>query len=126
MKKAISIDGAPAPIGPYSQAILMDKTLYVSGQIPLNPFTGLTVNDTIEEATTQVLENIQNLLLASGFEKSDIVKCSIFMKDMNEFAQMNAIYGSFFDAIPPARETVQVAKLPMDVRIEISCIAIKN
>jgi 2-iminobutanoate/2-iminopropanoate deaminase len=84
------------------------------------------VNDTIEEATTQVLENIQNLLLASGFEKSDIVKCSIFMKDMNEFAQMNAIYGSFFDAIPPARETVQVAKLPMDVRIEISCIAIKN
>jgi 2-iminobutanoate/2-iminopropanoate deaminase len=126
MKKAISIDGAPAPIGPYSQAILMDKTLYVSGQIPLNPFTGLMVNDTIEEATTQVLENIQNLLLASGFEKSDIVKCSIFMKDMNEFAQMNAIYGSFFDAIPPARETVQVAKLPMDVRIEISCIAIKN
>jgi 2-iminobutanoate/2-iminopropanoate deaminase len=126
MKKAISIDGAPAPIGPYSQAILVDNTLYVSGQIPLNPFTGNLVNDSIEEATSQVLENIQNLLSASGFEKNDIVKCSIFLKDMNEFAQMNAIYGSFFDTIPPARETVQVAKLPLDVRIEISCIAVKS
>lgn len=125
MKKAISIDGAPAPIGPYSQAILVDNTLYVSGQIPLNPFTGNLVNDSIEEATSQVLENIQNLLSASGFEKNDIVKCSIFLKDMNEFAQMNAIYGAFFDTIPPARETVQVAKLPLDVRIEISCIAVK-
>ncbi len=125
MKKAISIDGAPAPIGPYSQAILVDRTLYVSGQIPLNPFTGNLVNDSIEEATSQVLENINNLLSASGFEKNDIVKCSIFLKDMNEFAQMNAIYAAFFDTIPPARETVQVAKLPLDVRIEISCIAVK-
>jgi 2-iminobutanoate/2-iminopropanoate deaminase len=125
MKKAISIDGAPAPIGPYSQAVLVENTLYVSGQIPLNPFTGNLVNDSIEEATSQVLENIQNLLSASGFEKNDIVKCSIFLKDMNEFAQMNAIYGDFFGTIPPARETVQVAKLPLDVRIEISCIAVK-
>ncbi len=126
MKKAISIEGAPAPIGPYSQAILANNSLYISGQIPLNPFTEKLMNGSIEEATTQVLENIQNLLTASGFEKKDVVKCSIFLKDMNDFAKMNAIYASFFDSIPPARETVQVAKLPLDVCIEISCIAIKG
>jgi 2-iminobutanoate/2-iminopropanoate deaminase len=125
MKKAISIEGAPAPIGPYSQAVLVDNTLYVSGQIPLNPFSGNLVNDSIEEATTQVLENIQSILIAAGFEKNDIVKCSIFLKDMDEFAEMNAIYGAFFDMVPPARETVQVVKLPLDVRIEISCVAVK-
>jgi 2-iminobutanoate/2-iminopropanoate deaminase len=126
MKKAISIEGAPAPIGPYSQAILIDKTLFISGQIPLNPFTGELINHSIEEATNQVLQNIENLIKAAGFEKNDIVKCSIFLKDMNDFAQMNTIYASFFDEIPPARETVQVARLPLDVCIEISCIAIKS
>jgi 2-iminobutanoate/2-iminopropanoate deaminase len=126
MKKAIRIEGAPAPIGPYSQAILIENTLYVSGQIPLNPFTGELVNHSIEEATKQVLQNIENLIKAAGLTKSDIVKCSIFLKDMNDFAQMNTIYADFFDETPPARETVQVAKLPMDVCIEISCIAIKS
>jgi 2-iminobutanoate/2-iminopropanoate deaminase len=126
MKKAIRIEGAPAPIGPYSQAILIENTLYVSGQIPLNPFTGELVNHSIEEATKQVLQNIDNLIKVAGLTKNDIVKCSIFLKDMNDFAQMNSIYADFFDETPPARETVQVAKLPMDVCIEISCIAIKS
>ncbi len=125
MKKAITIEGAPAPIGPYSQAILIDKTLYVSGQIPLNPFTGELTIDSIENATHQVIKNILSLVEAAGMEKHHIVKCSIFLKDMNDFPKMNAIYGSYFQETPPARETVQVAKLPMDVPIEISCIAIQ-
>lgn len=126
MKKAIQIQGAPAPIGPYSQAILVKHTLYVSGQIPLNPFSGELVVDTIENATTQVLQNIKAILNEAGMEESDIVKCSIFLKSMDDFAAMNLIYSGFFTETPPARETVQVAKLPLDVPIEISCIAIKS
>jgi 2-iminobutanoate/2-iminopropanoate deaminase len=126
MRKAIQIKGAPAPIGPYSQAMLVDNTLYVSGQIPLNPFSGELVVSSIEEATKQVLQNIQALLDEADMELSDIVKCSIFLKSMDDFAAMNTVYGSFFKEIPPARETVQVAKLPLDVPIEISCIAIKS
>lgn len=126
MRKAIQIKGAPAPIGPYSQAILVDNTLYVSGQIPLDPFSGELVVSSIEEATKQVLKNIQALLDEAEMELSDIVKCSIFLRSMDDFAAMNTVYGSFFKEIPPARETVQVAKLPLDVPIEISCIAIKS
>ncbi len=126
MRKAIQIKGAPAPIGPYSQAILVDNTLYVSGQIPLDPFSGDLVVSSIEEATKQVLKNIQALLDEAEMELSDIVKCSIFLKSMDDFAAMNTVYGSYFKEIPPARETVQVAKLPLDVPIEISCIAIKS
>lgn len=126
MKKAIQIPGAPAPLGPYSQAILQGNTLYVSGQIPLNPFSGELVINTIQEATKQVMQNISALLTEAGMTLSDVVKCSIFLKDMNDFAEMNVVYGGYFTSIPPARETVQVAKLPLDVTIEISCIAIKN
>jgi 2-iminobutanoate/2-iminopropanoate deaminase len=126
MKKSIQISGAPAPIGPYSQAILVDQTLYISGQIPLNPFTGDLVLESIEASTHQVLKNITALLKEAGMTLDDIVKCSIFLKDMNDFAAMNAVYGSYFGTIPPARETVQVAKLPLDVNVEISCIAIKQ
>jgi 2-iminobutanoate/2-iminopropanoate deaminase len=125
MKKAIQIPGAPAPIGPYSQAILAKDTLYVSGQLPLNPFTGVMATDSIENATSQVLENIKALVTEAGMQMSDIVKCSIFMKSMDDFASMNLVYSGFFTGTPPARETVQVAKLPLDVLIEISCIAIK-
>jgi 2-iminobutanoate/2-iminopropanoate deaminase len=125
MKKVISIPGAPAPIGPYSQAILKNDTLYVSGQIPLNPFSGELVIDTIQNATHQVMKNILALLEEAGLTIENVVKCSIFLKDLNDFAEMNAIYGSYFNDVPPARETVQVAKLPLDVPIEISCIAIK-
>jgi 2-iminobutanoate/2-iminopropanoate deaminase len=126
MRKAIQIKGAPAPIGPYSQAILVNDTLYISGQIPLNPFTGELIVDSIENSTKQVLQNIKALLLEAGMEEEDIVKCSIFLKSMDDFAAMNAIYADFFSSTPPARETVQVAKLPLDVPIEISCIAVRN
>ena len=125
MKKVISIPGAPAPIGPYSQAILKNDTLYVSGQIPLNPFSGDLVTDTIQNSTHQVMKNIIALLNEAGMTIDNVVKCSIFLKDLNDFAEMNAVYGSYFNDVPPARETVQVAKLPLDVPIEISCIAIK-
>ena len=126
MKKAIQIQGAPAPIGPYSQAILHGNTLYVSGQIPLNPFTGDLVVNSIQDATHQVMKNITALLEEAGLNRENIVKCSIFLKSMDDFAEMNAVYGSYFTAVPPARETVQVSKLPLDVPIEISCIAIKD
>jgi 2-iminobutanoate/2-iminopropanoate deaminase len=124
MKKIIQIPGAPAPIGPYSQAILKNDTLYVSGQIPLDPKTGSLVIDTIENATSQVLNNIGSLLTEAGMDFSNVVKCSIFLKDLNDFVAVNGVYASFFTNEPPARETVQVSKLPMDVPIEISCIAI--
>ncbi len=125
MKKAVQISGAPAPIGPYSQAILANNTLYVSGQIPLNPVDGTLVVDTIQNATHQVLKNIFALLAEEGMNEDNVVKCSIFLKDLNDFSVVNEIYGSYFKNIPPARETVQVAKLPLDVPIEISCIAVK-
>ena len=125
MKKAIHIQGAPAPIGPYSQAILVDSTLFVSGQIPIDPFSGQLVTATIEDATKQVMENIIALLNAAEMGIDQVVKCSIFLKSMDDFAAVNAVYAGFFTATPPARETVQVAKLPLDVPIEISCIAMR-
>jgi 2-iminobutanoate/2-iminopropanoate deaminase len=125
MKKAIQIPGAPAPIGPYSQAIVNGNTMYVSGQLPLNPFTGELEVDSIEKATHQILKNIELLLKENDMNLSHIVKCSIFMTDLGQFVEMNAVYGSYFTEVPPARETVQVVKLPMNANIEISCIAIK-
>lgn len=125
MKKIIQIPGAPAPIGPYSQAVLVNDTLYVSGQIPLNPTTGDLVNSSISASCKQVLENIGQLLKEAEMDYSNIVKCSIFLKDLNDFSQVNEVYGSYFTSNPPARETVQVSKLPLDVSIEISCIAVK-
>ncbi len=125
MKKIIQIPGAPAPIGPYSQAVLVNDTLFVSGQIPLNPNTGKLVNDSIENSCKQVLENIGKLLNEAGMNYSDVVKCSIFLKDLNDFVAVNTIYATYFNQNPPARETVQVSKLPMDVSVEISCIAVK-
>jgi 2-iminobutanoate/2-iminopropanoate deaminase len=125
MKKVISIPGAPAPIGPYSQAILKNETLFVSGQIPLNPYSGELVVDSIQNATHQVMKNILSLLDEAEMTIDHVVKCSIFLKDLGDFAEMNGVYGSYFNDLPPARETVQVAKLPLDVPIEISCIAIK-
>ena len=124
MKKVIQIPGAPNPIGPYSQAILVKDTLYVSGQIPLNPKTGDLVDNSIEESTHQVMKNIVALITEAGMTTDNIVKCSIFLKDMNSFSKVNQIYAEYFRSLPPARETVQVSKLPMDVTIEISCIAV--
>ncbi len=125
MKKIIQIPGAPAPIGPYSQAILKNDTLYVSGQIPVNPESGELMVQDIETATAQVLNNIGALLAEAQMDFSNVVKCSIFLKDLNDFAAVNAIYASFFKNEPPARETVQVSRLPLDVPVEISCIAVQ-
>jgi 2-iminobutanoate/2-iminopropanoate deaminase len=125
VKIPIQIPNAPAPVGPYSQAILIDRQLYVSGQIPLNPLTGQLEIATIEQATTCVLQNIEALLKEAGFSKDDVVKVSIFMKNLEEFQAMNSIYANFFSGVAPARETVQVSRLPLDVNIEISCIAYK-
>ena len=125
-KKAIQIADAPAPVGSYSQGILQDNMLFVSGQIPLNPKTGNLEMASIEQATHRVMLNIQALLESANMQMKDIVKCSIFLKDMADFSVVNEIYSSYFEGIYPARETVQVAKLPLDVSIEISCIAVKN
>jgi 2-iminobutanoate/2-iminopropanoate deaminase len=125
MKKIITIPGAPAPIGPYNQAVLQGNTLFVSGQIPLNPVSGELEVNSIEAATHRVMKNIQALVETAGMEMSDIIKTSIFLKSMDDFAQVNAVYASYFSGSYPARETVQVSKLPLDVPVEISCIAIK-
>jgi len=124
-KKPIQIPNAPAPVGPYSQAILKNDTLFISGQIPLNPSTGLLEMDTIEVATARVLDNIGALLQEAGFTYNDVVMVSIFLKDLQEFQAMNQIYARYFQGIAPARQTVQVSRLPLDVTIEISCIAQK-
>lgn len=125
MKKVITIPNAPAPIGPYSQAIEKNGTLFVSGQIPLNPKTGELQLETIQQAARQVMENIQSLVVEAGFEMTDVVKCSIFLKSMDDFAEVNEVYASYFKTEPPARETVEVSKLPLDVPVEISCIAMR-
>ena len=125
MKKQIYISGAPAPVGPYSQAIFIGDTLYVSGQIPLIPGTGQLVTSNMEDATHQVMKNIRALVEEAGLKMENIVKCSIFLKNMDDFGAMNNVYASYFEGIPPARETVQVVKLPLDVSVEISCIAVK-
>jgi 2-iminobutanoate/2-iminopropanoate deaminase len=125
MKQAFKIPGAPAPIGPYSPAILKNDTLYVSGQIPTNPETGELTLSSIEAATKQIMDNIGLLLGEAGLNYSNIVKCTIFLTDLEDFAKVNGVYGSYFESLPPARETVQVSRLPLNVPIEISCIAIK-
>jgi 2-iminobutanoate/2-iminopropanoate deaminase len=126
MREIFSIPGAPKPIGPYSQAVKVNGTLYVSGQIPLNPQTGDLVLDSIENATHRVMQNIQALVEEAGMQMKDVVKMSIFIKDMGQFSQINSVYAQYFTGDFPARETVQVADLPMGVPIEISCIAIQN
>jgi len=125
-KQIILTDKAPAPIGPYSQAVKAGNTLYVSGQIPLNPETGLIENDSIESETHRVMKNIEALLTVAGYTFHDVVKSSIFIMDMNQFGSINEVYGSYFTSNPPARETVQVACLPKNVNVEISVIAVKG
>ena len=126
MKKIIYTENAPAPIGPYNQAILVGNTLYTSGQIALNPLTMELVLDDIEIETKQVMENMKAVLAAADMTFENVIKTSIFIINMNDFTRINSIYGSYFDeATAPARETVQVACLPKNVNIEISMIAIK-
>jgi len=126
MKKIIITSDAPAPIGPYNQAVLVGNTLYTSGQIALNPTTMELVLDDIETETKQVMENMKAVLAAAEMTFENVVKTTIFIMDMNDFAKINGVYGSYFDeATAPARETVQVAGLPKGVNVEISMIAVK-
>jgi 2-iminobutanoate/2-iminopropanoate deaminase len=126
MKKIIFTDKAPAPIGPYNQAVLVGNTLYTSGQIALNPNTMELVMETIEVETSQVMNNMKAVLEAAEMDFSNVVKSTIFITDMNDFARINTVYADYFqEEFAPSRETVQVAKLPRNVNIEISMIAIK-
>jgi len=121
----INSPNAPAPIGPYSQATMVNGTLYVSGQIALDAQSGNLVNDNIENETHQVMKNLQAILEEAGMDFSNVLKCTIFVKDLNNFGRINETYGSYFTSNPPARETVEVSRLPKDVNVEISCIATK-
>ena len=125
MKKIISTDLAPKAIGPYSQAVLVNDTLYVSGQIPINPKTAAVVEGEIKEQTHQVLQNMGAILQEAGFTYSDVVKCTCLLSDMGNFAAMNEVYASYFSSNPPARAAYSVVKLPLGVHIEIECIAVK-
>jgi len=125
MKKIIFTEKAPAPIGPYSQAVLTGNTLYTSGQIALNPETGELVTESIEAETQQVMQNMKAVLDAAGMTFENVVKTTIFIMNMNDFGDINTVYASYFnEKTAPARETVQVACLPKNVNVEISMIAI--
>jgi len=125
-KQIIITENAPAPIGPYNQAILAGNTLYVSGQIPMDPQTGELVQGGIESEARQVMTNLDAVLSAAGFGFENIVKTTIFLRDMGDFADVNEVYGRYFDESAPARETVAVAGLPKNVNVEISVIAWKG
>ncbi|MCF6222496.1 MAG: Rid family detoxifying hydrolase [Flavobacteriaceae bacterium] len=126
MKKIIETKDAPAPIGPYSQAVLINNTLYTSGQIAINPLTAELNVSTIEIETKQVMDNIKAVLTAAEMNFDNVIKSSIFITNMDNFGAINSIYGSYFkEKIAPARETVEVAKLPKNVDVEISVIAMK-
>jgi len=125
MKKIISSSKAPAPIGPYSQAVMVGDTLYTSGQIAINPTTNELEMADIKSETKLVMENLKALINEAGMDFSNVIKCSIFISDMNNFSEINEVYGSYFTANFPARETVEVACLPKNVNVEISAIAVK-
>ena len=122
-KKIIRTDNAPAPIGPYSQAVQFGNMLFISGQVPIDPKTGNVVEGDIKTETTQVMKNLEAILHTAGMDFTNIIKTSIFLMDMGQFAQVNEVYGSYFGEMPPARETVQVSGLPKGVKVEISMIA---
>ncbi|MDQ3140993.1 MAG: RidA family protein [Bacteroidota bacterium] len=127
MRKVIYTDKAPKPIGPYSQAIRVKRTLYISGQIAIDPATDQLLLANIEEETHRVLDNIAAILDAAEMGFDDVVKCTVFVKDMKQFANINAVYATYFPKdSPPARETVEVSALPKGVNVEISCIAFKS
>lgn len=126
MKKIIYTEKAPAPIGPYNQAVLVGNMLYTSGQIAINPLTNELVLENIETETKQVMENLKAVLEAAEMTFENVIKVSIFISDMNNFSKINTIYGAYFnEATAPARETVQVAGLPKNVNVEISAIAVR-
>lgn len=123
MKKIISTDAAPKAIGPYSQAVVMNGFAFLSGQIPLDPTTNQLIEGDIAAQTERVIENLKGVLEACGSSLDQVVKTTVFLKDMGEFAKMNEVYGRYFSSNAPARATVEAARLPRDVRVEIECIA---
>ena len=122
MKKIIQSDNAPAPIGPYSQAVQTNSMIFVSGQIAIDPQTADIIEGDIEAQTEQVLKNIAAIIDAAGMSLQDVVKCTCFLKDMNDFVRFNGVYENYFAEILPARETVEVSRLPKDVLVEVSVI----
>ena len=126
MKEVINTVNAPQPIGPYSQAVASDNILFVSGQIAIHPRNGVLSTDNIEDETSRVMENIKAILQEASLDFANVVKCSIFVKDMANFSRINEVYGKYFTTLPPARETVEVSGLPKDVNVEISCITTMN
>lgn len=124
-KQIIYTSKAPEPIGPYSQAVQVGNMLFVSGQIAIDSASGKMITENIVDESTQVMKNLNEILTAAGMDFSNVVKCCIFLKDMNNFPKVNEVYGGYFNSNPPARETVEVSRLPKDVNVEISCIAVK-
>jgi 2-iminobutanoate/2-iminopropanoate deaminase len=124
VKEIVSTQHAPGAIGPYSQAIKAGGMVFCSGQIPIDPQTGEFVSDVVSEQTEQVLKNLSEVLKAAGTNLDNVVKTTVFLADMNDFVEMNEVYGRFFEHNKPARATVQAARLPRDARVEIDCIAI--
>ncbi len=124
MMETVSTENAPGAIGPYSQAVKTGNMVFCSGQIPIDPATGNFVSDDVAEQTEQVLKNLSAVLNAAGTDLNKVVKTTVFLADMNDFAAMNEVYAKFFDANKPARATVQAARLPRDARVEIECIAV--
>lgn len=124
MKNEIKTDKAPKAIGPYSQAIMANGLIFASGQIAINPSTGELITGTIEEETRLVLNNLKAVLEAAGSSFDKVIKCTVFLQNMDDFSRMNAVYGEFFKPPYPARAAVQVARLPKDVKVEIEAIAI--
>ncbi len=125
MKQIISTDNAPQAIGPYSQAVMANDTLYVSGQIPVIPATGIIISDNVEEQTRQVMENVKAVVEAAGMTLDNVVKTTVFIKNMDDFATINGIYSQYFKENCPARACVEVARLPKDVLVEMEAIAVK-
>jgi 2-iminobutanoate/2-iminopropanoate deaminase len=125
-RKVINSHKAPEPIGPYSQAIMVNNTLYVSGQIAIDRETGQMANEDIATEAHQVMRNLEYILHEAGMAFKSVVKCTIFLKDMNDFQVVNNVYGQYFSHHHPARETVEVSRLPKDARVEISCVAVKE
>ncbi len=125
MKRVINTSKAPSAIGPYSQAVEVNGTLYVSGQIPFVPETMTVISDDVKEQTRQSLENVKAILEAAGYSLNDVVKAGVFIKDMNDFAAINEVYSEYLGEVKPARACVEVARLPRDVKVEIEVVAVK-
>lgn len=124
MKKIIKTDSAPAPVGPYNQAIVAGNLVFTAGQIPLDPKTGALVGNNVQEQAEMAIQNLGEVLKAAGSSFAKVVKTTVFLKDMNDFAAMNEVYAKYFSEASPARSAVEVARLPKDVLVEIECIAL--